>query len=172
MTDAGHGHARHLVPPWRRFRPMSAFLTHAPVDLPSLLAAVQAPERGGVATFLGLVRNHQDGRAVARLEYSAYEPMAEAESARIVAEAEGRWPVRIALSHRLGTLAIGDVAVAVVAASAHRAPAFEACRYVIEELKRRVPVWKKEFYADGSVVWVDPTRTGASRPAAEGVPSR
>jgi molybdopterin synthase catalytic subunit len=149
---------------------MSPYLTHAPVDLDSLLAAVSAPERGGVATFLGLVRNHQDGRTVVRLVYSAYESMAEAEAARIAAEAESRWPVRVALSHRLGDLAIGDVAVAVVAASAHRAPAFEACRYLIEELKRRVPVWKKEFYADGSVVWVDPTTPGMGAPP-ESVPA-
>jgi len=149
---------------------MSQFLTHAPVDLSALLAAVSAPERGGVATFLGLVRNHQDGRAVVRLAYSAYESMAEAEAARIVAEGESRWPVRIALSHRLGDLTIGDVAVAVVAASAHRAPAFEACRYVIEELKRRVPIWKQEFYADGSVTWVDPTHSGTA-PRPEAVPS-
>lgn len=150
---------------------MSLYLTRAPIDLPGLLARVAAPERGGVATFLGMVRNHQDGRPVLRLEYSAYEPMAEAESARIVAEAESRWPVRIALSHRLGDLGIGDAAVAVVAASAHRAPAFEACRYVIEELKRRVPVWKKEFYADGSVVWVDPSQAAPGRPPAETVPA-
>jgi molybdopterin synthase catalytic subunit len=143
---------------------MNPFLTRAPVDLSSLIAAVSAPERGGVATFLGLVRNHQNGVPVVRLEYSAYEPMAEAEAARIVAEAEGRWPARVTLSHRLGELAIGDIAVAVVAASGHRAPAFEACRYVIEELKRRVPVWKKEFYADGSVTWVDPTRLGLTAP--------
>jgi molybdopterin synthase catalytic subunit len=136
---------------------MRRFLTHSPVDLMSLVHEVVARDRGGIATFLGLVRNHQDGREVLRLEYSAYEPMAEAEASRIVAEAESRWPVGVALSHRLGELAIGDVAVAVVAASGHRAPAFEACRYVIEELKRRVPVWKKEYYADGTVKWVDPT---------------
>ncbi len=136
---------------------MMRFLTHTPIDMPGLILTVSAPERGGIATFLGLVRNHQDGQAVLRLEYSAYEPMAEAEAARIVAEAESRWPVRIALSHRLGDLAVGDTAVVVVAASAHRTPAFEACRYVIEELKRRVPVWKKEYYADGTVKWVDPT---------------
>jgi molybdopterin synthase catalytic subunit len=150
---------------------MSSFLTRAPVDLTTLLLAVAAPERGGVATFLGLVRNHQDGRAVVRLVYSAYEPMAEAEAARIVAEAEVRWPARVDLSHRLGDLAIGEVAVAVVAASAHRAPAFEACRYVIEELKHRVPVWKQEFYADGSVLWVDPTRPGLSTEPPETVPA-
>lgn len=149
--------------------PVSPFLSQSPVDLPALISAVSAPDRGGIATFLGMVRNHQDGQAVLRLEYSAYEPMAEAESARIVAEAEARWPVKVALSHRLGDLTIGDVAVAVVAAGAHRAPAFEACRYVIEEVKRRVPVWKKEFYADGTVKWVDPT-SGAT--STEKVPAR
>lgn len=137
---------------------MRTVLTEAPIVLEPLLRAVQADDRGGIASFLGLVRNHQDGRAVVRLEYSAYGPMVELETARIVAEAEARWPVHVAVQHRVGALAIGDVAVAVVAASAHRAPAFEACRYVIEELKRRVPVWKQEFYADGTVAWVDPTR--------------
>jgi molybdopterin synthase catalytic subunit len=138
----------------------SAFLTHAPIDVTRLIALIVAPDRGGVVTFLGLVRNHQDGRPVLRLEYSSYEPMAEAESARIVGEAEARWPVRIALQHRLGGLIIGDIAVGVAAASAHRGQAFEACRYVIEEVKRRLPIWKKEFYADGTVTWVDPTRQG------------
>jgi molybdopterin synthase catalytic subunit len=80
--------------------------------------------------------------------------MAEAECARIVAEAELRWQAAVALRHRLGPLAIGDVAVAVVAASAHRDEAFVACRHVIEELKRRVPIWKREYYADGTVSWV------------------
>ena len=133
------------------------FLTDRPIDLAELLAAVQSPERGGVASFFGLVRNHHAGRAVLRLDYSAYGPMAEAECARIVAEAEDRWPVAISLRHRVGSLAIGDAAVAVVAASAHRDAAFAACRHVIEEVKRRVPVWKREYYADGTVAWVDPT---------------
>jgi len=133
---------------------MPSFLTRDPINLDQLIRAVSGPEHGGVASFLGVVRNHHDGRPVTRLAYSAYEPMAEAESARIVAEAEARWPVRIALRHRLGDLAIGDAAVAVAAAGGHRAESFEACRYVIEELKRRVPIWKQEFYEDGSVTWV------------------
>jgi molybdopterin synthase catalytic subunit len=135
------------------------FVTAEPIDLAPLIAAVQAPERGGVASFLGLVRNHHEGRAVLRLEYSAYAPMAEAECARIVAEAEGRWLVALALRHRVGSLAVGDVAVAAAAASAPRDVAFAACRYVIEEVKRRVPIWKREYYADGTEVWVDPTAT-------------
>jgi molybdopterin synthase catalytic subunit len=88
--------------------------------------------------------------------------MAEAECARIVAEAEARWPCAIALEHRIGTLQVGDAAVAIAAASAHRDEAFAACRYVIEELKRRVPIWKREYFTDGTVEWVDPTRVGGS----------
>ncbi len=130
------------------------YLTEQPVDLGALVAVVQSPERGGISCFLGTVRNHHRGRDVLHLEYSAYPPMVEAECARIVAEAGSQWNVAIALRHRLGRLEIGEVAVAVVAASAHRDEAFVACRYVIEELKRRVPIWKREYFADGSVEWV------------------
>ena len=133
------------------------FLTETPIDLGSLHAAVQAPDRGAVAAFVGLVRDHHQGRAVLRLDYSAYGPMAESECARIVAEAETRWRVVVALRHRVGALTIGEAAVAVVVASAHREEAFAACRHIIEEVKRRVPVWKREHYADGTVAWVDPT---------------
>jgi len=133
------------------------FITAEPINLAPLLAEVGSPERGGVASFLGLVRNHNQDRGVLRLEYSAYGPMAEAECARIVAEAQSRWRVAVALRHRVGFLAIGDTAVAVAAAGEHRDEAFAACRYLIEEVKRRVPVWKREHYADGTVLWVDPT---------------
>jgi molybdopterin synthase catalytic subunit len=138
------------------------YLTHEPLELGPLLASVQSPERGGVACFLGTVRNHHQGREVLGLEYSAYGPMVEAECGRIVAEAEARWQVAIALRHRVGRLEVGDAAVIVVAASAHRDEAFVACRHVIEELKRRVPIWKREVYADGSVGWVEPSRGGAA----------
>jgi molybdopterin synthase catalytic subunit len=134
-----------------------SFLSTTPIDLATLIARVESPTRGGVAAFLGRVRDHHGGRAVLRLEYSAYGPMAEAQCARIVAEAEARWPVRVALEHRVGVLQIGDSAVAIAAAGAHRDEAFGACRFVIEEVKRRVPIWKKEFYQDGTVEWVDPT---------------
>ncbi len=130
------------------------YLSEQPVDLATLIAAVQSPERGGIACFLGMVRNHHQGRDVVRLEYSAYAPMVEAECARIVAEAESRWNVAISLRHRVGRLEVGEAAVAVVAASAHRDEAFIACRHVIEELKRRVPIWKREYFVDGSVEWV------------------
>jgi len=134
-----------------------SYLVTDQIDVGALLALVQSPERGGVACFLGTVRNHHRGREVVRLEYSAYEAMAEAECGRIVAEAGSRWDVVVALRHRVGELDIGDTAVAIAAASAHRDEAFLACRYVIEEVKRRLPIWKREVFADGSVEWVDPS---------------
>lgn len=139
-----------------------AHLSREPLDLMALLAEVVAPERGGVASFLGLVRNHHQGRPVEKIEYTAYEEMAEAVCRQVVAEAESQWPVRVGLRHRLGELAVGDAAVAVIAAGAHREEAFAACRFVIEEVKRRVPVWKRERFQDGTEEWVDPTRVSAS----------
>lgn len=133
------------------------FLSRSPLELQALIAGVEAPGRGGVASFLGLVRDHQRGRSVVGLAYSAYEPMAEAVFGEIVAEAERRWPVRVGVRHRLGELAIGEAAVAVAVAGDHREEAFAACRYVIEELKRRVPIWKRETYVDGTVEWVEAT---------------
>lgn len=143
-----------------------AHLTRAPIRTDELIAAVAAPARGGTAVFIGTVRDHHGGRPVTGLEYSAYEAMAEAEAAAVVAEAEARWPVAVALRHRLGALDIGDVAVAVAAGGGHRDEAFAACRFVIEELKRRVPIWKRERYADGTEAWVDPTAAGGVRPVA------
>jgi molybdopterin synthase catalytic subunit len=133
---------------------MVAFLTDTPLDLAMLMADVAAPDRGGIAAFVGTVRDHHQGRTVLELEYSAYAAMAEAECGRIVAETERQWPVRVALRHRTGVLAIGDAAVAIAVAGAHRDEAFAACRHVIEEVKRRVPIWKREHYADGAVEWV------------------
>lgn len=136
------------------------YLTLESIELSQLLPLVQSPARGGVACFLGTVRDHHAGRRVLRLDYSAYPPMAEAECARIIAEAEARWNVAVALRHRVGALKIGDTAVAIVVASAHRDESFLACRYVIEEVKRRVPIWKKEYFADGSVEWVGSGEAG------------
>ena len=139
-----------------------SYLIRRPIDVPGLTASIEAPERGGVACFLGLVRDHHGGRDVVALEYSAYEPMAEAAIATIVMETEGRWPVAVAVRHRLGPLAIGDTAVAVAVGGPHRDEVFEACRYAIEAIKRRVPIWKRERYADGSEAWVDPTAEGGT----------
>ena len=143
-----------------------SYLTNEPIDAPVLAEAVGSARRGGVVTFVGRVRDHHGGRSVRRLEYSAYAPMAEAECEAIVREAETRWPVTIGLRHRTGELGIGDVAVAVAVAGDHRGEAFDACRWIIDEVKRRVPIWKREHYADGSIAWVDPTAAEGTVPAA------
>ena len=135
-----------------------AYLRDHPIDAAALLDSVGGPERGGVASFIGTVRNHHGGRRVRRLEYSAYAAMAEAECARIVTETERRWPVKVGLLHRVGALEIGDIAVAIAVAGDHRDEAFAACRHMIEEVKRRVPIWKRERYEDGTELWVDPTQ--------------
>lgn len=137
------------------------YLSRSPLDLTAQIEEITGPSRGGIATFLGMVRNHHEGLGVIGLAYSAYEPMAEAVCGEILAEAEARWPVRVSLRHRLGVLRIGEAAVAIAVAGDHRDETFVACRYVIEELKRRVPIWKRETYADGTEAWVDPTAHGA-----------
>lgn len=141
------------------------YLTRDPVQLETLIHAVSDPAMGGIATFLGAVRRSHAGREVTALSYSAYDEMAEHECEAIVNEARSRWPVRIALAHRVGDLTVGDTAVAVAVAGAHRDEAFTACRWVIDEVKRRVPIWKRETYADGTVAWVDPTAPGGIVPA-------
>jgi len=116
--------------------------------------------------FLGTVRNGPDEQGVTAIEYSAYEEMVEAEFVRLLTDARARWPeARIAVRHRLGTIPVGEASIAIAAAAPHRARAFEACRYVIEEVKRRVPVWKKELRVDGSEVWVDPSGRPTARPS-------
>ena len=104
---------------------------------------------------MGTVRNGPDEQGVTAIEYSAYEEMVEAELGRLLADARGRWPeARIAVRHRLGTIPVGEASIAIVAAAPHRAQAFEACRYMIEEVKRRVPVWKKEVW-EGGEEWIE-----------------
>jgi molybdopterin synthase catalytic subunit len=124
-------------------------LVRTPIDVAALVAA---SERDGAAClFVGVVRNVNGGRPVLRLEYEAYEEMALPLMQEIAAEARRRFPVTtLRLVHRLGRLEIGEASVAVAAVSPHRAEAFAACRFAIDTLKARVPIWKKEFYADGS----------------------
>lgn len=147
------------------------FLTDEPIDGAALALRVVSARRGGVVTFVGYVRDHHAGRPVQRLEYSAYAPMVESECAAIVEEAQARWPVSVELRHRTGALGIGDVAVAVAVAADHRGEAFDACRWIIDEVKRRVPIWKREYYADGSEAWVDPTAPGGTVQASSSVPA-
>ncbi len=124
-----------------------------------LIAEVQSTEFGAISVFAGTVRDTNDGRSVTAIDYSAYTSMAEAELGNILAEAEDRFgAVAIVVEHRVGPLTLGDVSVAIVAAHAHRAPALDCTRFVIEEIKKRVPIWKREHYSDGSREWVDPTQ--------------
>lgn len=128
-------------------------LTRSPIDLAALQAT--APTDGALCLFVGVVRDHHDGRAVSHLEYEAYEEMAQAELQAIEQAARARWRVGdLRIVHRLGRLAIGEASVAVAVAAPHRAEAFEACRYAIDTLKKTVPIWKKEFYLDGSA-WIE-----------------
>ncbi|MSP24946.1 MAG: molybdenum cofactor biosynthesis protein MoaE [Myxococcales bacterium] len=132
-------------------------VTH-PIALEALIAAVTHPGAGAVATFLGTVRDTNEGRSVTSLEYHVYERLADTELRAIVADVELELPgVRVACEHRTGVLAVGDVAVACAASAAHRAEAFEACRRLIDRIKARVPIWKREHGPDGPywVGWQD-----------------
>ncbi|MES2305885.1 MAG: molybdenum cofactor biosynthesis protein MoaE [Gemmatimonadota bacterium] len=140
------------------------YLSHLPLDLTPLTDAVSAPDRGAIATFAGMVRNHHAGREVVALSYSAYEPMAEAVCESIVRETAAAFNVQVAMVHRLGEVPIGEAAVLVVASAAHRGAAFDAVRHAIDEVKSRVPIWKRERYADGSEAWVDPTAPAGVMP--------
>ena len=143
-----------------------SYLTRAPIILDELLATVSSPECGGTCVFLGTVRDGPDEHGVTAIEYSAYEEMVEGELGRIVTEVGERWSgARVAVRHRVGLIPVGEASIAIVTAAPHRAHAFEACRYVIEEVKRRVPVWKKELRADGSETWVDPSGRPTVRPS-------
>lgn len=127
------------------------------IDPRELEAQVRTDACGGIVTFLGVVRERaSDGRAVNGLSYEAHDAMALAEFAAIGGEIEVRFPgVRLGIVHRVGELAVGEIAVAVCAASAHRAQAFHACSYAIDELKSRAPIWKKEHYSDGTGEWIE-----------------
>lgn len=134
-----------------------------PVDPGAYRSRVSDPVAGAYASFEGWVRNHNDGRPVRELEYEAYEALGTKEGERIVAEAVARFPIaRACCVHRLGRLEIGDLAVWVGVTAAHRDAAFAACRYIIDEVKARVPIWKKEHYAEGDSGWINcEVRAGA-----------
>jgi len=137
-------------PDWVRVSP-------EPIDAAALAARVAAPGAGAVGVFLGTVRDHSPGReGVTHLEYEAYPRVAEEQIAAIVADARDRWPLlAVAVEHRVGSLAVGEVSVGVAVSSAHRADGLEAVRYLIDELKTRVPLWKKEHWPGGAE-WVGP----------------
>lgn len=137
---------------------MRAAIVERAIDGAALLAEVASHACGATSLFLGTVRNTNDGRDVTGIEYTAYSAMANAELQRIVAEAAERFAAeRIVVEHRVGVLGLGDISVAIAVAHAHRAPSMDATRYIIEAVKKRVPIWKREHYTDGTREWVDPT---------------
>lgn len=129
-------------------------LTREPIDEASVRQAVAAAECGAVAVFAGVVRNHSRGREVRYLEYEAYEPMALKQMREIAGEAAQRWGARVAMVHRLGRMDVGETSVLIAVATPHREQAFEACRWCIDTLKERVPIWKKEVCPDGTY-WIE-----------------
>lgn len=131
------------------------YLTYQPISVEGFLKESPPASCGACVHFIGRVRNHQHGRAVKRLYYECYESMAEKQMTVIRDHVQSRYGVeRIRVLHRLGWLEIGDVAVVIEVSSAHREEAFAACRAMIEEIKKKVPIWKKEVYEDGTSEWV------------------
>ena len=140
-------------------------LSETPIDAAALRITLEDPAAGGCVTFEGWVRNHNEARAVTRLDYQAFAPLAEGEGEAILAEATARFALRAARCvHRVGALAIGDMAVWVGVSADHRDAAFAACRWIVDEVKRRVPIWKNEHYADGESGWLHPDNTPADVP--------
>ena len=134
------------------------------IDTAALITEARSDGAGAVSVFIGTVRDVSDGRGVIGLEYEAYRAMAESELATILHEAAAKYEiVSLVAEHRIGELGIGDVSVAIAASHAHRTPAIECAQFVIEEIKKRVPIWKREHFVDGTREWVDPTaRTEAT----------
>ena len=151
----------------RRFQ-----VTAEPLDAAALVRLVSGPDAGAIATFVGLVRDHNAGRRVLHLDYEAFAPLAEKTFGLIASEAASHWPsARLGIHHRVGRLEIGEASVVIAAASPHRADAFAACRYAIERIKQVAPVWKHEHF-EGGEVWIegataDPDDDGARRTAFE-----
>ncbi len=130
-------------------------LTTDPIDVASALKYLHSDQAGAIDFFVGIVRDNTQNRPVDRLEYEAYDRMAISEMRKIADEANRRWPLlRYVVIHRTGTLLIGEMAVLIGVATAHRADAFDACRYIIDTIKQTVPIWKKEIFTDGEI-WVN-----------------
>ena len=133
-----------------------ADVTDRAIDVAAVLARVAASGNGAQTLFLGVVRDLHEGKTVVAMSYDCFTPLARKVLSQIASEAAARWPgVRVAVVHRVGRLEVGEASVAIAIGSPHRAPSYEASRYVIEELKARTPIWKQEHHQDGSSEWLD-----------------
>jgi len=148
--------------------PRHAAIVREAINTEALVAGIKRPEDGAVAVFEGIVRNHSRGRGTLYLDYDAYEQMALKQMESLATQALSQFQVRdVAVIHRLGRIEIGETSVLIVVAAAHRGAAFDACRWLIDTLKRTVPIWKKEHFADGAV-WADGEPFPEQIPRAEG----
>ena len=148
---------------------MSRYFSRSPIRLEKLLSARLDGEAGGIVTFVGTPRRLVNGKRISALEYEAYEEMAESRLSDLILEAQMRWPLTgVLLRHRLGRVPVGETSIVIQVCSEHRYEAFQACQFLIDVLKREVPIWKKEIYSDGKVSWVHCEHRGAdSTQAAE-----
>ncbi len=129
-------------------------ITPKPINVSSVIRVVEAGEAGAIDVFIGTTRNHSHGKTVKLLEYEAYEPMALKLMEQIESEARATWSVhKIAVVHRVGKVEIGEPSVVIAVSSAHRDEAFKTCRFLIDRLKEVVPIWKREYFEDGTVEW-------------------
>jgi molybdopterin synthase catalytic subunit/molybdopterin converting factor small subunit len=155
-VDIRAGDRVDVLPPVAGGSDARALLRTGPLSVDEAIAAVAHPGAGGIALFLGVVRDHAEQGAVARLDYEAHPSLAEKELAAVLDELQAEHPgTRLCALHRVGALAVGDIAVIVAASAPHRAEAFAACRAAIDRIKQRVPIWKKEWAPDGSALWVN-----------------
>ncbi|MBK8269681.1 MAG: molybdenum cofactor biosynthesis protein MoaE [Planctomycetes bacterium] len=138
----------------------SVVLNREPIDVKSLAASLTYEGGGAAATFVGIVRSEtKDGRSLSALDYHAYEDMAMEQMTAIVRQSRERFDILdAAMAHRLGELSIGQASIAVVVSSAHRGPAFDACRWIVDAVKADVPIWKQDVWADGTRTWVEPNQ--------------
>ena len=147
---------------------MRAAIVDHPIDVHALLREIGGHHNGAAIAFIGTVRDVNDGRAVSGMEYTAYRGMAERELDTVAREAVDRFGTDdVVVEHRLGVLELGEASVVIVVAHPHRGAAYDASRYVIEQLKKRVPIWKLEHYVDGTREWVDPTNGAVMAGEAE-----
>ena len=148
-------------------------MTRAKIAPAKLLRSAGDPGAGATVLFLGTVRDSSEAGSVDKIEYEAYEPMAEKSLAQAEDEVRRRWPdtKHVKIVHRVGGLSVGEISVAVVVSSAHRAEAFEACRHAIERVKHDAPIWKREKLADGKEVWVEGVQSGSPNGAGRSVRS-
>jgi len=149
-----------------------AAIVRVPIDTRAVLEKTKRPEDGAAIAFEGVVRNNTRGRKTLYLDYEAYEEMALRQMEELAVQALAQFPIRdVAVVHRLGRLEIGEISVLIVVSSGHRGPAYEASRWLIDTLKQKVPIWKKEYFVDGAV-WADGEPFPQEIPRAQGSPDR